>query len=211
MSRDSDVEAYLDMVIGANIVHWRRTLRCPKREGDLHGPGCQRTRCAHPRSGRRAGGRPHGLRPAGDRNAGTHAVPRLPGRGQAIDEAIPRNRSGTAMDHEGAALVEQRRQPLLHLVGDVERQGLDGRGRVHAARSHPDAAVDDEQVLDVVAAGPIRSPPSARDRCPCAPYRAGGRDSSAPCARRRAAWRRLPSGSPRRGQCRVPSCGACSR
>src|SRR5262252_10789961 len=36
--------------------------------------------------------------------------------------------------------IEQSRQTLLHLVGDVECQRLDGGGRVHTARRHPDAA-----------------------------------------------------------------------
>src|SRR5450755_4148555 len=56
---------------------------------------------------------------------------------------------------ETASLVEQVGEALLDAVGDVERQSLDGRGRIHPARSHPDAAVDDEQVLDVVAASPF--------------------------------------------------------
>src|SRR5471032_959165 len=46
-------------------------------------------------------------------------------------------------------------QALLDGVGDVERQRLDGRGRIHAARRHPDAAVDHEQSLHVVAAAPF--------------------------------------------------------
>src|SRR5271163_681029 len=43
--------------------------------------------------------------------------------------------------------VEQCRQALLDVIGDVERQSLDGRGRVHAARGNPDAAIDDKQVF----------------------------------------------------------------
>ena len=48
--------------------------------------------------------------------------------------------------------IEQIRQVLLDAVGDVEGQRLDGRCRVHAAGSDPDADIDDEEVLHVVAA-----------------------------------------------------------
>src|SRR6202171_1075746 len=51
--------------------------------------------------------------------------------------------------------VEQIGEALLDAVGDVERQRLDGRGRVHPARGHPDAAVDDEEILHVMAAAPF--------------------------------------------------------
>src|ERR1700733_14645654 len=54
-----------------------------------------------------------------------------------------------------AASIEQIGQALLHLIGDVERDGLDGGGRVHAARRDEQAAVDDEQVFDVVRAAPF--------------------------------------------------------
>ena len=69
----------------------------------------------------------------------------------------------TGEDFRGAS-VEQIRQALLHLVGDVERHGLDGRGRVNAAARHEDAAVDDEQIFYIVAATPVIHHPSARDR-----------------------------------------------
>src|SRR5471032_599873 len=46
-------------------------------------------------------------------------------------------------------------QALLDGVGDVEGERLDRGGRVHAARGHPDAAVDHEQVLHVVGAAPL--------------------------------------------------------
>src|SRR5471032_964114 len=46
-------------------------------------------------------------------------------------------------------------QALLDGVGDVEGQRVDRRGRVHTARRHPDAAVDHEQVLHVMAAAPF--------------------------------------------------------
>ena len=51
--------------------------------------------------------------------------------------------------------VEECREALLHAVGDIERQSLDGGGRVHTAGGDPDAAIDDEQVLHVVAAAPF--------------------------------------------------------
>src|SRR5437870_6252952 len=51
--------------------------------------------------------------------------------------------------------IEQIGETLLHLVGDVERDGLDGGGRVGAARCDEHAAVDDEEVLHVVGAAPF--------------------------------------------------------
>src|ERR1700716_4577148 len=51
--------------------------------------------------------------------------------------------------------VEQVGEALLDAVGDVERQRLDGRGRIDAAGGHPDAAVDDEEILHVMAAAPF--------------------------------------------------------
>src|SRR5882724_6478063 len=46
-------------------------------------------------------------------------------------------------------------EALLHLVGDVERDGLDGGGRVDAARGDEHAAIDDEEILHVVRAAPF--------------------------------------------------------
>src|SRR6185436_7535844 len=43
--------------------------------------------------------------------------------------------------------IEQIGEALLHLIGDVERDGLDGGGRIDAARGDENAAVDDEQVF----------------------------------------------------------------
>src|SRR4029079_16844820 len=54
-----------------------------------------------------------------------------------------------------AVSIEEVGEALLHLVGDVERDRLDGRGRVHAARRHEDAAVDDEKIFHVVRATPF--------------------------------------------------------
>src|SRR3954449_9489542 len=51
--------------------------------------------------------------------------------------------------------VEQSGEALLDAVRNVKRQRLNGGGRVHAAGSHPDAAIDDKQVLHVVAAAPF--------------------------------------------------------
>src|SRR6185437_4835939 len=52
------------------------------------------------------------------------------------------------------ASVEQIGEALLDLVGDVERQRLDCRGRVHAAGRDEEAAVDDEQVLHIMRPAP---------------------------------------------------------
>src|SRR5690242_16922188 len=54
-----------------------------------------------------------------------------------------------------ALSIEQISEALLHLVGDVERDGLDGGGRIDAAGGDEHAAVDDEQVLDVVRPAPF--------------------------------------------------------
>src|SRR5580704_18159570 len=64
----------------------------------------------------------------------------------------------TASFHVGAS-VEQVGETLLHLIGDIERQRLDGGGRVHAAGGDEEASVDDEQVFHVV-----RTPPLVHDR-----------------------------------------------
>ncbi len=59
-------------------------------------------------------------------------------------------------------------EPILDGIGDVERQRLDGRCRVHAAARDPNAAVDDEEIFYVVAAAPFSHHgtfrTSARDR-----------------------------------------------
>src|SRR5260370_36654250 len=54
-----------------------------------------------------------------------------------------------------ASSIEQMGEALLHLIGDVERNGLDGGGRVDAARRHEHAAVDDEEILHVVRPAPF--------------------------------------------------------
>src|SRR3954466_10653032 len=54
-----------------------------------------------------------------------------------------------------SASIEQIGEALLHLVGDVEREGLNGGGWIHAARGDEDAAIDDEEILDVVRAAPF--------------------------------------------------------
>src|SRR5271166_2071235 len=51
--------------------------------------------------------------------------------------------------------IEQRGQALLDAVGDVKRQRLDRSCRVHPSRGDEDAAIDDEQVLHVMAAAPF--------------------------------------------------------
>src|SRR4029079_15881003 len=54
-----------------------------------------------------------------------------------------------------AGSIEEVCKALLHLVGDVERDRLDGRGRVHAARGHEHAVVDNEEILHVVRTAPF--------------------------------------------------------
>src|ERR1700674_4629961 len=51
--------------------------------------------------------------------------------------------------------VEQIGEALLDAVGNVERQRLDGRGRIDAAGGYPDAAIDDEEVLYIMATAPF--------------------------------------------------------
>src|SRR6266702_3838323 len=51
--------------------------------------------------------------------------------------------------------IEQVGEAALHLVGDVERDGLDGGGRIDAARGHEQAAVDDEEILHIVRPAPF--------------------------------------------------------
>src|SRR6185295_15606900 len=51
--------------------------------------------------------------------------------------------------------VKQIGQAALHLVGDVERDGLNGGSRVDAAGGDEHAAVDDEQVFHVMRAAPF--------------------------------------------------------
>src|SRR5437588_11148126 len=46
-------------------------------------------------------------------------------------------------------------EALLHLVGDIERDGLNGGGRVDAAGSDEHAAVDDKEIFHVVRAAPF--------------------------------------------------------
>src|SRR5438067_3110777 len=54
-----------------------------------------------------------------------------------------------------ASSVKEIGEAALHLIGDVERDGLNGGGRVHPARSDENAAVDDEEVLHVVRPAPF--------------------------------------------------------
>src|SRR6185295_6556893 len=76
-----------------------------------------------------------------------------------------------------AVSVEEVGKALLHLVGDVERDRLDGRGRVHAARRHEHTAVHDEEVLHVVRTAPfvdhgargIGAHPRSAEQMPTAP------------------------------------------
>src|SRR5215831_10469853 len=54
-----------------------------------------------------------------------------------------------------AVSIKQIREALFHLVCDVERDRLDSGRRVDTAGGDEHAAVDDEQVLDVVRATPF--------------------------------------------------------
>src|SRR6266702_975975 len=54
-----------------------------------------------------------------------------------------------------ASSVKQIGKAVLHLIGDVERDGLNGGGRIDAARGDEHATVDDEQILHVVRATPF--------------------------------------------------------
>src|SRR3569832_415598 len=54
-----------------------------------------------------------------------------------------------------AASIKEVGEALLHLIGDVERDGLDGGGRIDAARGDEQAAVDDEEVLHVMRTAPF--------------------------------------------------------
>src|SRR5260370_12881248 len=54
-----------------------------------------------------------------------------------------------------ASSIEQIGEALLHLIGDVERDSLDGGGRIDAARRHEHAAVDHEEILHVVRPAPF--------------------------------------------------------
>src|SRR5260370_15360772 len=54
-----------------------------------------------------------------------------------------------------ASSIEQIGEALLHLIGDVERDSLDGGGRIDAARRHEHAAVNDEEILHVVRPAPF--------------------------------------------------------
>src|SRR5882757_1828777 len=77
-----------------------------------------------------------------------------------------------------AASIEQIGKTLLHLVGDIERDRLDGRGRVDATRRHEHAAVDDEEILHVMRAAPfvdhgarrIGAHPRGAEQMPAAPW-----------------------------------------
>src|ERR1700740_1618765 len=51
--------------------------------------------------------------------------------------------------------IEEIGEAALHLIGDVERDGLDGGGRVDAAGGDEHAAIDDEEVLHVMRAAPF--------------------------------------------------------
>src|SRR5437762_1004657 len=73
----------------------------------------------------------------------------------AIVQRSSRWARGSWLSADMMASVEEIGETLLHLVGDVERDGLDGRGRTDPARGDEDAAVDDEEILHVVRATPF--------------------------------------------------------
>src|SRR5882724_5680881 len=72
----------------------------------------------------------------------------------AMTRRSPRCRVESMFSADMSASIKEIGQPALHLVGDVERDGLNGGGRVHPARGDEDAAVDDEQVLHVMRPAP---------------------------------------------------------
>src|SRR6478735_1270537 len=78
---------------------------------------------------------------------------RYSGLGGIIISARQRSDRCCSADRECSivASVEQGCQALLDAVRDIERQRLDGARRIYAGRGDEDAAVDDEQVLHVVA------------------------------------------------------------
>src|SRR5882762_821631 len=51
--------------------------------------------------------------------------------------------------------IEQIGEAALHLVGDVERNRLDGGGWIDAARGHEQAAIDDEKILHIMRTAPF--------------------------------------------------------
>mgnify|MGYP006198198401 CR=1 FL=1 len=52
-------------------------------------------------------------------------------------------------------IVEQIREPFLHLIGDIERERLNRMGWVDAGGGDENAPIDDEEIPDVVAASPF--------------------------------------------------------
>ena len=87
----------------------------------------------------------------------THRHPREGGdpgdRHWTCDPGFPLARGDDEVSHLIA--IEQAGQALLDAVRDVERERLDCSRRVQAGGCDGDAAIDDEQVLHVVAAAPF--------------------------------------------------------
>src|SRR4029077_9877406 len=77
--------------------------------------------------------------------------------GMIIPATVPRSSRWAlvSVSADIASSVKEIGKALLHLVGDVERDRLDGRGRVDAAGGDEHAAVDDEQVLDIMRPAPL--------------------------------------------------------
>ena len=76
-------------------------------------------------------------------------------RSSGIDNLNVSDLAGELLNPSAPASIEQIGEPLLDLIRHVQRDGLQrGRG-VHATRSHEHTAIDDEEVLHIVAAAPF--------------------------------------------------------
>src|SRR5438128_1503655 len=98
--------------------------------------------------------------------------------GTIIAATVQRSLRWAWVSSDIASSIEQIGETLLHLVGDVERDRLDGRGRVDATRRHEHTAVDDEEVLHVMRTAPfidhgargVGPHPRGAEQMPAAPW-----------------------------------------
>src|SRR5829696_1079419 len=75
--------------------------------------------------------------------------------GMIMAATVRRSSRWDCVSSDITSSIEEIGEALLHLVGDVERNGLNGGGRIDAARGDEQAAVDDEEVFHVVRAAPF--------------------------------------------------------
>src|SRR5450631_4609468 len=61
----------------------------------------------------------------------------------------------SAVSADMTASIEQIGKALLHLIGDVERNGLNGGSRIYPARCDKHTAIDDKQVFHIVGSPPF--------------------------------------------------------